>query len=157
MIHEPNVPKSVRNWAVCQVRIRDAEYDMAQLAAGRPLDFRQFHSLKALGREKFTALVVEPELRRLERLRRRCRILARALEADGDPRRYLLAKREMLGLVGNTLHCVWRRRELFLTPDHCSLDGERIFNREFEPRKRLNREGFAALDLLSLGFGRAQS
>ena len=148
MILEPNVPKSVRNWAACQVRIRKAEHLIERLSAGRPTTYRQFGELKALGREKFTAQVAIPERRRLERLIRRYRAIAEATEAQGEPQKHLLGKREMLELIGNTLHFTLHRKETFLTLQSCSADGERIYC-------DLDKGGIDALDLLNFGFGRA--
>lgn len=149
MILEPNVPESVRHWAVCRVRIRRAEQLIERLSAGHPTTYRQFGELKALGREKFIAQVAEPALRRLERRKSRCRVIAEALEAQCEPQKHLLGKREMLELVGRTLHFTLHHAETYLTLQCCSADGERLFG-TFVPR-----DGIDALDLLSFGFGRA--
>lgn len=160
MILEPNVPKSVRNWAACRVRIRKAEHLIERLSAGQPITYRQFYSRKALGLEEFTAQVAIPELRRLERLIRRHRAIAEAIEAQGEPETHLLGKREMLELIGHTLHFTRHHKETFLTLQYCSADGERLFCKgdygsHIKPCDSDNSSGIDALDLLSFGFGRA--
>ena len=160
MILEPNVPKSVRNWAVCQVRIRKAEHLIERLSTGHPTTYRQFCSLKVLGSKGFTALVVIPELRRLERLIRRHRTIAEAIEAQGEPEKHLLGKREMLELIGSTLHFTSHHRETFLTLQYCSSDGERLFFNGDSGEHTVSGDfnssgGIDALDLLGFGFGRA--
>lgn len=149
MILEPNVPKSVRNWAACRVRIRRTEHLIERLSAGHPTNYREFGELKALGREKFIAQFAIPEVRRLGRRIRRYRAIAEALESQSEPQKHLLGKREMLGLIGNTLHFTRHHKETFLTLQHCSADGERLFG-TFAPE-----DGIDALDLLGFGFGRA--
>ena len=162
MILEPNVPKSVRNWAACRVRIRKAERLIEQLSAGHPNTYRQFCSLKVLRRKEFTTQVAIPELRRLGKRVRRYRAIAEAIEAQGgDPGKYLLSQREMLELIGSTLHFITsRHKEIFLTLQYCSPDGKRLFfkgdsGENIMPSDFNNIGGIDALDLLSFGFGRA--
>lgn len=159
MILEPNVPKSVRNWAACQVRIRKLEHLIERLSAGHPTTYRQFGALKALGREEFIVQVAGPEVRRLKRQNRRYRLLVRTLKALAEPQKHLLGKREMLELIGNTLHFTEHRADTFLTLQYCSADGESI-NGKTGNGKRIfceyhDSDGIDALDLLSFGFGRA--
>ena len=161
MVLEPNVPESVRNWALCQVMLREEELAAETLAAGHLTSFRQVAFLKTKGRRAFIEQVAIPELRRLERRMRRYRAAARALESRCDPRKYLLGTREQLELIGHTLHCSCRtvrthhvtglpklcpRAEMFVTLQYCSLDGKHLHS-EFRD--------LGPLDLLCLGFGRA--
>ena len=148
MILEPNVPKSVRNWAACQVCIRRLETVIALLSAGKPTCLGESWRLRQLGREKFITQVAEPKLRRLKRRVRRCRALAGAIESQYEPQKHLLGKREFLELIGSTLHFTTRHKETFLTLQSCSSDGERICCGSHDG-------GIDPLDLLSFGFGRA--
>jgi len=153
MILEPNVPNPVRKWAVCRVGIRKSEYLIERLSAGSPTSYRQVGALKTLGRAKFIAQVAEPELRRLERRCRRYRVIAQALETLCAPQKYLLDKRGMLEMIGNTLHFSLHHNELYMTLQYCSPDGERLFGSASDECGFA--KGIDALALLSLGFGRA--
>ena len=148
MILEPNVPKSVRNWAACQVCIRRLETVIALLSAGKPTCLSESWRLRQLGREKFISQVAEPELRRLKRRVRFYHAIVEAIESQCEPRKHLLCKREFLELIGNTLHFTTRHKETFLTLQSCSSNGERIHG---DPHD----DGIDPLDLLSFGFGRA--
>jgi len=156
MILEPNAPKYARNWALCQLKIRAAEYAVHRLAAGHPLDCTQFGKLKALGRERFATEVAEPMQRRLKRACRRYRALAAAIESRGDVRRHLFGKREMLELIGGTLHYAGDGGEVYETLQYCSADGEKLFGARHGERMDASdpRRGIDALGLLGLGFGR---
>jgi hypothetical protein len=146
MILKPNVPKRVRNWAACQIRIRSAENVANRLAAGQPTTMSQFGSLKALGRQRFVTEVAAPLLHRLKRQLRRYRSLAAALESDGDPRRHLLDRPAILDLIGTTLNYPRKNAVVFETMRYCSPDGEKLFGM-FHPN------GLDALELLGLGYG----
>ena len=160
MVLEPNVPRSVRSWALCQVMLREEELAAETLAAGHLTSFRQVAFLKTAGRRAFIEKVARPGFRRLETRMRRYRAVARALESRCDPRKYLLSTREQLELVGHTLHCSCRtvrrdhvtgfpelgkRSEMFVTLTYCSLDGKHLHS-EFRD--------LGPLDLLCFGFGR---
>ena len=152
MILEPNVPKYARNWAVCQVMLARTERALMSLRVGKPTTLSESWFIKFKGREKFIEEVARPAIPRLERGCRRYRAIAEAIEAQGDPEKHLLSQREMLELIGNTLHFTSRNKllkETFLTLQSCSPDGERLFG-SFPAEN-----GIDALDLLSLGFGRA--
>ena len=150
MILTPNVPKSVRNWALCRVNVRDLEHSIRQISKGS-FSFGSYWALKAMGKKKYLEKVVEPELRRLKRRHRRYLALAEAIESSGAPRKYLLGKAEMLDLIGHTLHFTMSRREMYLTLTHCSSDGERLFG----PGDDIRADDIDALTLLSYGFGRS--
>ena len=160
MILEPNVPDYVRRWAVCQVKLRLTQRALKRYQAGQPATLSESWMIQARGQQKFIEAVVAPAIPRLERRRRRCLSLIRALAAHGSPLQYLLDRREMLGLIGSVLH--YRdprlRSDVFVTLLCCSCDGKRLFR---DPREvdlytpEDPRCGFDELDLLSLGFGRA--
>ena len=169
MVLEPNVPRSVRNWALCQVMLREEELAAEKLAAGQLTSIRQVAFLKTQGRRAFIEQVARPEFRRLETRMRRYRAVARAVESRCDPRKYLLGTREQLELIGHTLHCSCRtvrthhvtglpelcpRTEMFVTLQYCSSDGKYLFSETFDPYGPVD-VGIGPLDLLSLGFGRA--
>lgn len=150
MILTPNVPKSVRNWALCRVNVRDLEHSIRQISKGC-FSFGSYWALKSMGRKKYQEKVVEPELRRLKRRHLRYLTLAGAIESSGAPQKYLLGKKEMLELIGHTLHFTMARRETYLTLTHCSSDGECLFG----PRDVIPAGDIDALTLLSFGFGRS--
>lgn len=151
MILTPNVPNSVRNWALCRAGIRDLEHSIEHASKGYCFSLGSYWALKSMGRKKFCEEVVKPELRRLERRRRRYLALAEAIEASADPQKYLLGKTEMLNMIGHTLHFTKDRKETFLTLTHCSSDGEYLFG----PGDAVLEENIDALTLLSFGFGRS--
>ena len=151
MIPTPNVPKSVRNWAVCRVNVRDLEHSIEHASKGYCFSLGSYWALKSMGRKKYLEKVVEPERRRLERRRRHYLALAEAIEGSADPQRYLLGKTEMLEMIGHTLHFTKDRKETFLTLTHCSSDGEYLFG----PGDAVPEEDIDALTLLSFGFGRS--
>ena len=151
MILTPNVPKSVRNWALCRTRARDLEHSIEQASKGYCFSLGSYWALKSMGRKKFCEEVVEPELRRMERRRRHYLALAEAIEGSADPQRYLLGKTEMLEMIGHTLHFTKDRKETFLTLTHCSSDGEYLFG----PGDGDLAKSIDALTLLSFGFGRS--
>jgi len=151
MILEVNVPKTIRNWAVCQVNLRNAEQSMEQLAKGQTGDPNHYWLIKSRGKAWFIEHVITRRIRRQERRCRRYRTLMQAIEARFTPREYLAARREMLEMIGSTLHYTRNGREVFETLQYGSEDGEKLFS-------RIHREGSSqeidALMLLSLGFGR---
>ena len=151
MILEVNVPKTIRNWAVCQVNLRNAEQRIETLAAGHPLCPGHYGVIKGSGKAWFLEHIAKPEIRRLERRCRRYRALVQSIEDRQDPERYLPARREMAEMTGKTLHYTRNGREVFETLQYGSEDGEKLFS-------RIHREGSSqeidALMLLSLGFGR---
>ena len=152
MILEPNVPKYARNWATCQVMLARTERALMSLRVGKPTTLSESWFIKFKGREKFIEEVARPAIPRLERGCRHYRALIRALTTHGSPLQYLFSRREMLELIGVTLHYTDRRsNEIYRTLLYCSPDGKRLFcdldNGE--------SNGIDALDLLSFGFGRA--
>ncbi|MBQ6598141.1 MAG: hypothetical protein IJH79_11370, partial [Lentisphaeria bacterium] len=104
MILEVNVPKTIRNWAVCQVNLRNAEQRIETLAAGHPLCPGHYGVIKGSGKAWFLEHIAKPEIRRLERRCRRYRALAQAIEACFTPREYLATCRELVEMIGSTLH-----------------------------------------------------
>ena len=152
MILEVNVPKTIRNWAVCQVNLRNAEQRMAQLAKGQTGDPNHYWLIKSRGRAWFIEHVITHRIRRLERRCRRYRALAQAIEARFSPRDYLPARRELVEMIGNTLHYTLRGREVFETLQYCSRDGEKLFS---DIHRKAEENGIDAVTLLSLGFGRS--
>ena len=59
-----------------------------------------------------------------------------------------MSRREMLELIGHTLHYTDRRREeVYCTLLYCSSDGKKLFSKDHD----LN--GLDELDLLGFGFG----
>ncbi len=147
MILEVNVPKTIRNWAVCQVYLRDAEDRMETLAAGHPLGPGHYGTIQCCGRAWFIEHVAKPAIRRMERRCRRYRALAQTIEARFSPRDYLPARRELVEMIGNTLHYTRHGREVFETLQYCSKDGKKLFS-------HIHPEGIDAVEMLSLGFGR---
>lgn len=146
MILEVNVPKTIRNWAVCQVNLRSAELRIETLAAGHPLCPGHYGVIKGCGKAWFLEHIAKPEIRRLERRCHRYRVLVQTIEEHFSPREYLPAPREMVEMTGKTLHYTRNGREIFETLQYCSGDGEKLFS-------RIHHE-IDALRLLSLGFGR---
>ena len=146
MILEVNVPKTIRNWAVCQVNLRSAELRIDRLAGGHPLCPGHYGVIKGSGKAWFLEHIAKPEIRRLERRCRRYRALAEAIEERFSPREYLPARRQMVEMTCKTLHYTRNGREIFDTLQYCSEDGEKLFS-------RIHGE-IDALELLSLGFGR---
>ena len=150
MILTPNVPRSVRNWALCRVNARDLEHAIGQISKGC-CSFGSYWALKSMGKKKYMEKVVEPRLHRLKRQHRRYLALAEAIESSGAPQKYLLGKTEMLELIGHTLHFTRARKETYLTLTHCSSDGECLFS----PGDGARAERIDVLTLLSFGFGRS--
>jgi len=148
MILEPDVPKYVRNWAVCQVNLRCAERALESLITGEPTCFIESMFIKLKGQKKFIEERAKPQIPKLERRCRRYRALIRALAAHGSPLQYLLSRREMRELIGHTLHYTDRRRyEIYRTLQYCSSDGKKLFSQGWDPT------GSDELDLLGFGFG----
>ena len=151
MILEVNVPKTIRNWAICQVYLRDTEDVIETLAGGHPLCPGHYGVIKGSGKAWFLEHIAKPQIRRLERRCRRYRALAQAIEERFSPREYLAARREMLEMIGSTLHYTRHGREVFETLQGCTEDGEKLFSRiHLED----SDDEIDALMLLSLGFGR---
>ena len=151
MILEVNVPKTIRNWAVCQVNVRNAEQRLEQLAKGQTGDPNHYWLIKSRGKAWFIEHVITRRIHRQERRCRRYRALAQAIEASFSPREYLAARREMVEMVGKTLHYTQNGREVFETLQYCSKNGEKLFSSIHEED---SEEEIDALMLLSLGFGR---
>lgn len=150
MILEPNVPKYVRNWAVCQVNLRCAERALTRLISGEPTTLSESWFIKFRGREKFIEEVAKPSIPKLERRCRHYRALIRALTTHGSPLQYLFSRREMLGIIGLTLHYTDRRsNEIYRTLLYCSSDGKKLFS----DHDNGDPNGYDELDLLSFGFG----
>ena len=152
MILEVNVPKTIRNWAVCQVSLRNVEQCLEQLAKGQTGDPNHYWLIKSRGRAWFIEHVITRRIHRLERRCRRYRALAQTIEARFTPQAYLPNRRELVEMVGNTLHYTLRGREVFETLQYCSKDGEKLFS---EIHQRDEENGIDAVTLLSLGFGRS--
>ena len=147
MILEVNVPKTIRNWAACQVNLRNTEQRLEQLAKGQTGDPNHYWLIKSRGKAWFIEHVITRRIHRQERRCRRYRALAQAIEACFTPREYLAARREMLEMIGTTLHYTRHGREVFETLQYCSQDGKKLFS-------HIHREGIDAVKMLSLGFGR---
>ena len=147
MILEVNVPKTIRNWAVCQVSLRNVEQCLEQLAKGQTGDPNHYWLIKYRGKAWFIEHVINRRIRRQERRCCRYRALMQAIEARFSPREYLAARREILEMIGTTLHYTRHGREVFETLLYCSQDGKKLFS-------HIHREGIDAVKMLSLGFGR---
>ena len=117
------------------------------MAVGHPLCPGHYGVIKGSGKAWFLEHIAKPEIRRLERRCRRYRALAQAIEARFFPREYLAAPRELVEMIGSTLHYTRHGREVFETLQYCSQDGKKLFS-------HIHREGIDAVKLLSLGFGR---
>ncbi|MBQ9337794.1 MAG: hypothetical protein IJS14_10930 [Lentisphaeria bacterium] len=152
MILEVNVPKTIRNWAVCQVNLHHAEQRMEMLAGGQTGDPNHHWLIKARGRAWFIEHIVEPKIRRLKRACRRYRALAEAIEVRFDPQGYLADRNELVDMIGSTLHYTRRGREVFETLQYCSEDGQKLFSNLHQEARD---DGIDAVTLLSLGFGRS--
>lgn len=97
-------------------------------------------------------LIVEPEIRRLKRTCSRYRVLAQTIEARFTLQAYLPNRRELVEMIGNTLHYTRRGREVFETLQYCTEDGEKLFS---DIHRKSEENGIDAVTLLSLGFGRS--
>ena len=152
MIIEQNVPAPVRTWAYCQVKIRNNEHTIRLLEDGKPIDFNSYATIKVIGRARYREECCKPKIAALKRSCCRYRALAERSrqEASNPPENWLLSKREVLNLIGSTLHYKVHGKDVYDTLLRCSEDGERIFSAKYN-----SSCGLDALSLLSLGFGKA--
>ena len=161
MIIEQNVPTSIRNWAECQVEIRNNERTIRLLEEGKPIDFNSYASIKVIGRARYQEECCKPKIAALKQRNAKCRELADKISRESkiSPENWLLSKHEALNLIGATLHYTVHGKDVYDTLLRCSEDGEQIFSSKFNGAEgkflTVEADWLDALSLLSLGFGKA--